>query len=689
MSATLEPDPRTAVLRQEVGRLHTSLGDLQDALRGVNDPAWRDAYMQTVAVGYAVVELHIVEVRPSIADDAANLRSAVQRHDVPREDPDLGPIEWLKHLRGARAVVVADAEAILKAAEAIGLVPAELSFTPPSQIQFDRAGMEGLLTGLEKRLTGVEAALKAIEREGDSAQGVSIQQIGIVNFFIKSMDVEVALAKLEASAKAALDFAALGRAIEAMGELTADFVATVTSIPGKFTTALLAGSKIIRTRVARVAGGLRAMVHRVRHGRTRSAPAEPVLLGHNSGDVEATDSEIFWDAIEHGDDAQRHGDLGASRHWYDKASAIAQRLVVGEPGNAHWQRDLSVSLNGLGNVEMASGNFARAREHYEAGLGIAERLAAQEPGNAHWQRDLSVSHNRLGNIAVAAGDLGEAKQRFGTSNAIFERLAAGEPDNAQWQRDLSVSHERLGDIAVAAGDLGEARRWYEAGLIISERLAAQEPDNTERQRDLSVSHNKLGDIAEAAGDPREARRRFEAGHAIAEQLAAQEPGNAEWQRDLSVSYNNLGDIAMAAGNLHEARRLFGAGLAIRERLTTRQPDNAEWQRDLSYSHTALGTIEAQAGNLDPARSHFAVGLEIDRHLAALEPQNIVWQHDTAISYLQIAGLDEAQGDIASAKAALEQAEAIVVALIDRTPDDYRYLRDLENIRADLARLRAA
>ena len=40
---------------------------------------------------------------------------------------------------------------------------------------------------------------------------------------------------------------------------------------------------------------------------------------------------------------------------------------------------------------------------YQAALAIAQRLAAADPGNAGWQRDLSVSHNKIGNLAVAAG----------------------------------------------------------------------------------------------------------------------------------------------------------------------------------------------------------------------------------------------------------------------------------------------
>lgn len=53
------------------------------------------------------------------------------------------------------------------------------------------------------------------------------------------------------------------------------------------------------------------------------------------------------------------------------------------PGNAEWQRDLSVSHDKLGDAGRAQGGLSRALEHYEAALATARRLAAADPGNAH------------------------------------------------------------------------------------------------------------------------------------------------------------------------------------------------------------------------------------------------------------------------------------------------------------------
>ena len=77
---------------------------------------------------------------------------------------------------------------------------------------------------------------------------------------------------------------------------------------------------------------------------------------------------------------------------------------------------------------------------------IFDRLAKSEPGNAGWQRDLSMSYDTIGDVLVAQGNLPEALQSFRAGLDIRERLAKSEPDNAGWQRDLIVSYRKLAEI---------------------------------------------------------------------------------------------------------------------------------------------------------------------------------------------------------------------------------------------------
>jgi tetratricopeptide (TPR) repeat protein len=66
-----------------------------------------------------------------------------------------------------------------------------------------------------------------------------------------------------------------------------------------------------------------------------------------------------------------------------------------------------VAFEKIGNMQVAQGDFTGAMKSYRDGLAIFERLAQSDPGNADWQRDLSVAIEKLGNLAyrfVLAGD---------------------------------------------------------------------------------------------------------------------------------------------------------------------------------------------------------------------------------------------------------------------------------------------
>jgi hypothetical protein len=80
-----------------------------------------------------------------------------------------------------------------------------------------------------------------------------------------------------------------------------------------------------------------------------------------------------------------------------------------------------------------------------------ERLAKADPGNAGWQRGLSVACNKVGNVRVAQGHLADALEAYRDCLAISERLAKDNADNVRSQLDLVLSHwmlAKLGDNPV-------------------------------------------------------------------------------------------------------------------------------------------------------------------------------------------------------------------------------------------------
>ena len=331
----------------------------------------------------------------------------------------------------------------------------------------------------------------------------------------------------------------------------------------------------------------------------------------------------------------------------------------------------------LSRLHRAAGSLPQARRTAEAAL--------QHVGGDY---DRMVAEGELGDIAVVQGESSVARRHYQGAMQAAKSLADATPDNRNLQRQLSVAHIMLGDVAIDEGDLAGARAGYGAGLAIRERLAASDPGNTEWQFDLGISFERLGNVALAQGDLDSAKTNHQKRHDIIERLAAFGPGNARWQRDLSLSHEKLGDVAVAQGDLAGARTAYAAGLAIRERLAVSDPGNAEWQFDLSLIHARLGDLAKAKGDLAGARTAYGAAQAIRERLAASDPGNAEWQRELFVSHDRMARIAKASGDAAGAIREFEAGEAILVALIARVGDHPGFVRDLADVRGDIARLRA-
>ena len=96
-----------------------------------------------------------------------------------------------------------------------------------------------------------------------------------------------------------------------------------------------------------------------------------------------------------------------------------------------------MSYNKVGDVLVDQGNLADALKAYRDSLAIADRLAKADPGNAGWQRDLSVSYANLANAYRTAGQLPQAREQLTAGRAIIARLTETYPDWSQWKKDLA------------------------------------------------------------------------------------------------------------------------------------------------------------------------------------------------------------------------------------------------------------
>ncbi|MGO9693212.1 MAG: TIR domain-containing protein [Mycobacterium sp.] len=322
---------------------------------------------------------------------------------------------------------------------------------------------------------------------------------------------------------------------------------------------------------------------------------------------------------------------------------IFERLAGADPDNPQYQRDLSVSLSGVGDVRVARGDPEGALPAYTRALQIVERLVRADPDNTNYPRDLAFSLERVGDVRVARGDAEGALQAYTRALQIAERLVRADPDNTGYQRDLAFSLIRVAEVRVARGDPDGALQAYTRALDIFERLVRADPDNTGYQRDLSFSLERVGGVRVARGDAEGALQAYTRALQIVERLVRADPDNTDYQRDLSVSLTKVGDVRVARGDAEGALQAYTRALDIFERLVRADPDNTGHQRDLAVSLNKVGDVRVARGDAEGALQADTRALQIVERLVRADPDNTDYQRDLAFSLSRVGDVRVARG----------------------------------------------
>ena len=119
--------------------------------------------------------------------------------------------------------------------------------------------------------------------------------------------------------------------------------------------------------------------------------------------------------------------------------------------------------------------MAAALKSYQASLAIRERLAKSDPGNAGWQRDLSVSYEQHRLRAGGAGRHGRRAEILSSQPCHHRAPRQIRPRQCRLAARSVSGLQKIGDVQKAQGDLAAALKSYQASLAIIERLAKAIP----------------------------------------------------------------------------------------------------------------------------------------------------------------------------------------------------------------------
>jgi len=325
---------------------------------------------------------------------------------------------------------------------------------------------------------------------------------------------------------------------------------------------------------------------------TRTDADRNLMIAHN--DIGAT-------YLLAGDAEGSNATAEALKH-YLRANDIGQKLAAENPDDAELQRDLSVSWEKIGDVQLQQGDVVLAEVSYMKSLLISESQITLSPDDPDLRRDVAFGYEKLGDVRIAREQIPSAREAFERSQQLYEANVVALPKNATVQRDLLVLRSRLGNILVQEGKLDKAEAIFRQCL---ETCAALEgiPKSGAQPRDRSVMLNKLAGVLQRQQRLDDATAAFQEGLEIARAIQQTAPDDVTAIRDVSVSLNNLGDVQQLSGNLEAARENYSAGLEIRRGLLARDDSSVVAKTDVAQCLLRLGELESKATHTGKARQH--------------------------------------------------------------------------------------
>jgi non-specific serine/threonine protein kinase/serine/threonine-protein kinase len=186
---------------------------------------------------------------------------------------------------------------------------------------------------------------------------------------------------------------------------------------------------------------------------------------------------------------------------YRKALDSFRRLDQANPSSIPVRRFLGVTLERIGTMQAAAGQWSDAAASYQESFDIRRGLAEREPTHRDIQRDLGIAHEKQAEVLQGRGNATGAVAEQRQALAVYERLAAADPSDANAGRTVAVGRENVADALRKTGSVTEVLDLYRKALDVHRGFRAKDPHNVQAACDTARVAETLGDVLSAVEAP--------------------------------------------------------------------------------------------------------------------------------------------------------------------------------------------
>ena len=380
------------------------------------------------------------------------------------------------------------------------------------------------------------------------------------------------------------------------------------------------------------------------------------------------------------------GQTGPALESYRRALALAAELAREGHPSPDVDGVLVHAHGGLGDVQLARGDFDGAAASYRTLVELTDRRHADHPDDPAAAGERARARHLLADALFARGHHGESLAQYERASELVEGALSEQPGSRALARQLAGTLTTLGVRRLDQQDWSAAEDTLRRALRVIEPFdAAAEPADLRLLASANLGLARL--LARVPPVEDEARERMERALGLYAELSSTDPLDLALRRQLAEALLRFGEQLGFDRRHGEALPYLLRSEELMLEVCGVDPENLANARELAATRDRIGKTFYELDRLDESIAYLRQARETWEALLAAEPENPRARRDLAVNswYLGFATSDRhpAEGPRGPRLEALRESERLVQHALDT-------LRELEReglgLDADLANI---
>lgn len=276
--------------------------------------------------------------------------------------------------------------------------------------------------------------------------------------------------------------------------------------------------------------------------------------------------------------------------------------------------------------------------------------------------------------SMTANDEKNRQLRF-EALEILTQLHEEKPDDEAYFELYAQILRQIGTL-LKKTDPDAAEKYFHKSLSVGRAFLSRNPNSPIGLEQTAEATEALAARAVIGGRPEEAQALYRDCFTLWSELFRRYPeieNDPFYLEKRAQLYSSMGELSRIRENFTDAAAISEKALECFAALFRADPDNLNVLSNYGYELDNATILQTQLGRLESADAHHREGLRVKRLLLARDPENVYSQYQLAVSLTWGAVLRIEQKNAEAARGLLTEAEAIIVPLTKKDPENAAYI----------------